>query len=230
MTQATKRLFPLPPVLGVALLVQAALLPTQALPAQAGDLAKTVAVVDMVKVGDAYPRIDEIKADLTKRQQEFENKLKECQKRIETLQLEIKALDPKSEEYAEKKSELEVLTYDYDMRDKRYGQKMTELTQEMLGQVYKEIRSAIADISKQRGLLLVLRARESELPARLQAKGEAVESRERDVLYFDKSLDITEDVIKLMKARPSAPAATSDKGGTSKSGASEAGGTKKTEK
>lgn len=187
------------------------------------DLTKTVGVVDMVKVSDAYPRREQVKAMIAKREQELNDKLNEVKKKRDTLVLEIKALDRKSEEYAEKEHEIQMLDIEGEALDKRFGRKMQEISADALSQIYKEILAAVAEIAKQRGLLLVLRSRDAELMAQMQRKPDPFENR--DVLYFDKSLDISDDVIKLMKANP-APAVP-EKGTPPKSGTSDAGGTKK---
>lgn len=201
--QAMNRRLSVP--LPVALLL-AGLAPLGLVLAPSGDAslrgkAGTIAVVDLKKVFDNDATLKDDIVRINARGKEEEEKIKKMREAYNALKLELEAIgDQSNDKYVSVGAQM----FAKDEEIKRYKAGI-EAWLEREGaernlKALQRYRVLIAQIATQRGLEAVLRVtdpddKERSLSSRMQAAELGM------VLYRDPKLDITEDVIKLLKAK-----------------------------
>ncbi len=166
--------------------------------------AVTVGVVNLDKVIDTYPRWIKMKADIAAMRNTFDERLTAMTKPIRELKAVIDSMEDGTEQRRQKelahslmlqeqKGQAEILREQLDL----------EIARSQVA-VFEDLEVAIAKVAKARGVDLVLRRREVPKAAdvgALSARG--IQARLSDferqsVLYAADSLDLTQDVIKLL--------------------------------
>ncbi len=183
-----------------SLLLAAAMAQDGAKPPGVGEIARVIAVVDLEKVKNGSPQVAEIQKAMSRKQAELRADIEERTRGAEVKKAERDTLNKESEAWHLADIQLKAYAYELEERAKRYERQLADLQGRLVAQFYDEIRGVIAGLARQRGLGLVLRIHESEVEA-MNVAEIAGTNRARDVLYFDPKLDITDDVIRLMKAR-----------------------------
>ncbi len=177
-----------------AALVGCAVLLTNSAAQPARPASNRIAVCDFVDVFNNYARAKEETAKLNERRQQIKAEMDKREKAIEALKLERDSYKQGSKKYEEMAGQI---TWQTLMNEAwlRFQENLTlndhrNLTREM----YREIKAKIAEVAKQRGVILVLQRE----PETLETKNTAELLRQiygRKVLYSADELDITETVL-----------------------------------
>jgi Skp family chaperone for outer membrane proteins len=163
------------------------------------DLAKTVAIVDMNRVTNEYPWKTQVQELLTKKWAELAVPYETALKQLRAEQAEASSTAERSRARMQHEIQIDILSYQVKVLRDVLKDEQQDVQLRLFTDVYREIRKATREIATKRGVLLVLRSRESDtgLPGM-----EVAENREREVIFFDKALDITDLVIDYLKALP----------------------------
>lgn len=167
--------------------------------ATADDLSAVLGVVDIERVLLDYPRAHELREQWRKEASDVNASLAQGKEKLDKLNLEANGWDAYTPEWISAQSRLSseeaALTRRRELEQRRVFLKKLE-AQEIL---YKDIDRAVAELGKKRNLRIVLRSMR-EVPA-----SEPIDSRvglwqSRGVLFHDDALDLTDDVINLLKS------------------------------
>lgn len=166
--------------------------------ARALDLSQSIGVVDAIAVINAYPTAIAGQATLQKLAADFQAEMNLHDQDIQQLELDIGSLEPGTREQGLKTLKLD--------QAKRYRQGLINLHLERMQvdstqftvEMYEDFWEAVGKVAKAKGLQVVLRKRKYD-PA-LRADLRRASNDRRTVLYAAPELDVTQDVINMLKA------------------------------
>jgi Skp family chaperone for outer membrane proteins len=166
---------------------------------ETGVAAARIAFVDLQSALEgsqkAKDRQEKLRRDLAPQLGEF-NRIKAD---LERRDRELQALDPSTLTYHEARLDLATAAMRFEENQKRFLRDSERKKEEILVEAYREIRAAVAEIAAARGLAAVFSLDEEEAA---REGGEAAPSlqliRRRNVHYFDPSLDVTAEVVRLL--------------------------------
>lgn len=166
---------------------------------QADDPLAAIGVVDMDRVATAYEKNIRLVKELNEALAKFHDRLNERFKEVEgKLKASIDAFDPYTPEWVEAnvkyRSALSALEEERKLGNARLNRRRFEQKVE----IYEDIERAIAKVAQARGVRLVLRWR--ALPEKAPLDQRFQIHSNRDLLYNDRALDLTETVIRMLKA------------------------------
>ncbi len=164
------------------------------------NLSGVIGVVNALQVFNAYPKAIAGKANLEEMAQQFNELARQREQDIQQLQLDLMALDTGAvalDQRLQKTLELDLaqrgLQGQIQLHETRLQREMAVFNMAM----YKDIWEATTKVAKAKSLKLVLRMRELEPPITLQ--NERNFNDRRTVLYVAPELDLTQDVINMLK-------------------------------
>lgn len=197
-------------------------------PKPAAMKAPTIAVVDIVKAVDNYPRAIRGKKQLQESGQDAQRRLAAEAKKIEDLRLHRDTFNPGSRDRALCDNEINSLMKRFDGLQKVLEADLEILNQEYLVDIYERVERAIATAAKERGVDLVLRLHPMEVSGGDKARDEDRQRLDRlrvferrQVWFAGDEIDLTPTVIKVLLAELPDPARPADgpvPGGESKDG------------
>ncbi len=169
------------------------------------------AVVDMEKAATHTKAFKKGMAEGAKQAQMYQKDIEGMKSQVKSFKLEIEMMVV-SPERMQKELEREALLGKLSLAGKMYN---TELERQKVlndDKIYQEVSVAVAELAARRGILLVLRKHPhltiKEMLARRMARSAAsamnrqiLANRQRGVIYHAPDLDITEDLIKYLKAK-----------------------------
>ena len=143
--------------------------------------------------------------------QTFGGKLKQIEDKIEELKAELRLL-LESPERTDKTLELRSLVGRHRLAEEIYNSAIGRQQAANDDAIHKELQAAVRELAQKRGILLVLRKHSSLSIAAMMDKKQARtaaaalrkqtdQNRNRSVLYSAEGMDITEDVIKILKGK-----------------------------
>lgn len=158
-----------------------------------------VGVVDMDRVAKAYEKNIRLVKELNRSFAEFHDRLNERFKEIEgKLKANIDAFDPYTPEWVEANVKYRSALSGLEEERKLGNARLNRQRFRQKVEIYEDIERAIAKVAKARGVRLVLRWRAMLEKAPLDQQFQVHSSR--DLLYYDRALDLTETVIRMLKA------------------------------
>lgn len=153
--------------------------------------AKT-AVCDVVKLFSNYQRAKDLETKLRDHRNSLKKEDADRSKKIDSIESELKDLDPTSNEYQNRLDLMTKLTIDRETWIKFEEAKDNQEHTRMTEAVYNDVLKAVSDVAKDKGITLVLNS-DDTAP---ESKPDILRKIERKkVLYADNSLDITNDVL-----------------------------------
>lgn len=180
----------------------------------------TIGTVDLVKAFDQYPKWIQLKGELAKLSDQYEEQLKQLTKRLDELRATINATAPDSDERKRAEFELDMGLQQRQWLAKTLRDKARAEEAKALLAVYEDVEAAIAVVARNRGVAMVQRVHDlGPAPADLAKLGaKDVENRlmafERKQVWFASvEIDLTDDLIKQLMvpvastARPAAAGA-----------------------
>lgn len=157
-----------------------------------------IGVVNAMKALNAHPKFIQGRATLQQMNEAFRIGARQLENAIEQLSVEIASLDAGALDVREAKSfELDMLRRNLEGRGVIHERRIARLAVKMSVDLYPDIWEATATVARNKGLTLVLRKREL-IP------GVSLENDQRQhdrvtVVYAAAGLDVTDDVIALLK-------------------------------
>lgn len=187
-----------------------------------------IGTVDLVKAFDQYPKWIRLKGELGKMSDQFEDQIKQINKRLEEIKATISATAPESDERKRAEFDLEMGLQQRQWLAKTLRDKARAEEAKALLSVYEDVEAAIAVVARNRGVTMVQRVHDlGPSPgdiATLAAKD--IDNRlmafERKQVWFAAAeIDLTDDLIKQLMVpvpavKPAAepkPAADGNRGG-----------------
>lgn len=161
------------------------------------DPAPKTVVVDIDRVLKAYPGAEA-------RQEEWKVMEGGFQKQMDALKAEAQeagalrdGFDEGTKERATADLQYQLKRLQYDETLKIFSAQADEFRANIALDLYGEIRRGIAEFAKEKGISAVLRVRADNAAMPVSSRLDA--NQQRDVLFHDASIDVTEDVIRFMK-------------------------------
>lgn len=161
------------------------------------DPAPKTAVVDIDRVLKAYPGAEA-------RQEEWKTMEAGFQRQMDGLKAEAQeagaqrdGFDEGTKERATADLQYQLKRLQYDETLKIFSAQADEFRAKIALDLYGEIRRGIAEFAKEKGIAAVLRARADNTAMPVSTRLDA--NQQRDLLFHDASIDVTEDVIRFMK-------------------------------
>jgi outer membrane protein len=160
-----------------------ALFGISSIPAQAANVAK-IGIVDFQRILETSSSGKKAQAEINSQGKKMEAELKKKGAVIEESKkkLEREALIMSKEMREQKARELRIQVNDLKTLQQKYMQEFKAREQKLVQEIQKKIVDAVAQIGKKGGYLLIL------------------EKREGGVLYAPKTIDITDQLIKILNA------------------------------
>lgn len=144
-----------------------------------------------------------------KQQAEAQTAIAAIDEQLKRLDGQLQVLKPDAENYGKYQEELETLKLKKKMSYERARGELERRQVALVKDAYKQMRSALANFSQERGIMLVHLAPDPELGAPSFNEVQ-LELGLKSVLYYDPSLDITDSFIQYLnsdaKAATPAPA------------------------
>lgn len=146
-----------------------------------------IGVVDFSKVAKNYKKYKKIKKMLDYEEKKAQMELDMLKQEIELLQKELKVLNPQSKLFQKKERILNQKKADAVYLVKKYREELKEKATKATQEILDDLETAVEAYGQMNGFHLVLR-RYLPLQGRIQMNFNTV-------LYHDKAVDITEEVI-----------------------------------
>lgn len=178
--------------------------------------APPIGIVDFERVKAGVPRWETEIENLRAKDQSLHDEIGKLQQQVRDKELKRDTFEPNTLEHARENAELQGMKQALQSRRQEFGKWIERMRAEVEDRFIREFKQATAKVAAERGLLLVLRVRSVDggdgLGERLQAFAL------NDVVYHAPTLDLTEDVIRILKAAPAGLDARSGEGATSSGG------------
>ena len=176
--------------------------------------AHAIGVVDFERVKAGVPRWKASIETLKSKKVVLSEELSALQQQVREKELKRDSFEPNTIEYVRENAEVEGSTQALKTRAQDYERWMERRRAEVEDHFIRELRQATAKVAGERGLSLVLRVRNLETDDGLGQRLQTFALN--DVLWHAPTLDLTEDVIRILKSTSSSPApapAESSQGG-----------------
>lgn len=154
-----------------------------------------IGLVDMVKVFNDCEQWKAINAGLTKKRQTQDQEVEKMKEEIAAKTKQLDAYHPDSPDWVKGTEELLRLQTKAEVWARLEKVRVEAQKKRWVEKNYADVTKAIADIAKKRGLVLVLTKEEIE-PNTEDSGRLFAQIINRKVVYGDKRLDMTEDVLK----------------------------------
>jgi Skp family chaperone for outer membrane proteins len=161
------------------------------------------AVLDVVRIFDECDQIKDLNALLRDANEAVQNEAASREKQLSQKQIELRAFSPDSPDYAPRRRDFTRMSIDANvwLQTKRIELQRDHYNWTRI--VYEECLAAVEEVTRERGVMLVLQKRPFNPEIILDENVENLQQmiRARAVVYSHESLDITDDVIRKMNAR-----------------------------
>jgi Skp family chaperone for outer membrane proteins len=174
--------------------------------------------VDLVKAFDQYPKWIRLKGELGKMSDQFEDQIKQINKRLEEIKATVSATAPESDERKRAEFDLEMGLQQRQWLAKTLRDKARAEEAKALLSVYEDVEAAIAVVARNRGVTMVQRVHDlGPSPgdiATLAAKdidNRLMAFERKQVWFAAPEIDLTDDLIKQLMVpvtaapKPAAP-------------------------
>jgi len=153
-----------------------------------------VEVLEKAKKRTAYEeQIKQFNETERKEIMKLEDKIRELQKQLNDIRTQ------ESELWNAINGQSEILKLQYDQMSRSLNQKISKKYNSLMADLYNEVRDAVDKYAKDKGFTLILKTEDHRIDSsESRAETISINMNTRPVLFYDKTLDITADVIKLL--------------------------------
>ena len=171
---------------------------TEPAPAAPPALSELIAVVDVERVLQGYPKARELRQAQELREEEVNAELSQGRDELQKLKLEADGWDPGTPEWMA--AQIKLAAKETELLKKKEFEERAFLIESYKNRdlLYRDIDRAIQELADKRGLLLVVQKIAPREDDMLDAR--VAKLAQRPVLYYRTSLDLTEDVINFLKS------------------------------
>jgi len=170
-------------------------------PAGGGDVAKTITMkigfANIKRIIDDYERTKTIEVEIDDYRRGKTDEIEKKRKRLKELRDDMKMLNPDSRMYFEKvklarRMEMEIKLAEDELKvDLQY--RLLRATKE----IYEDITNQIKEYAQKNGFHVIFKVEKGKIES--ESKGELIlKINSRGVLYYDKSLDVSDAIIKIL--------------------------------
>ncbi|MDI6733798.1 MAG: OmpH family outer membrane protein, partial [Planctomycetota bacterium] len=156
-----------------------------------------IAVVNLVEVFSKYNKTKEYEKLLEKEREREDLSIKEIEARIRKLQEELELLTPGSELFREKSEEMAKETARRKYKVETWNNYIKSKVNEQTLKLYREIREAVNKYAADNNFTFIFKI-EPMLPPAVESDDVTQQISIRNVLYASKSMDISEEIIKIL--------------------------------
>jgi Skp family chaperone for outer membrane proteins len=123
----------------------------------------------------------------------LEDKIRDHQKQLNDIKTQ------ESELWSAIAGQMEILKLQHEQMSRSLNQKGSKKYNSCMADLYNEVRDAVDKYAKDKGFTLILKTEDPRIDSNeSRAETISINMNVRPVLYFDKTLDVTADVIKLL--------------------------------
>lgn len=183
--------------------------------------AAAIGVVDFERVKLGVPRWKAPIENLRTKQDVLADELSSLQQQLREKELKRDSFEPNTIEYVRENVELQGSKQALQIRRDEYTKWIERARAELEDHFIRELKGAIAKVAAERGLVLVLRVRHVETDDGLGQRLQTFALN--DVLWHAPTLDLTEDVIRILKSTSPGPASAPAEAGQGRAGREESG-------
>jgi Skp family chaperone for outer membrane proteins len=156
-----------------------------------------IAVVNLVEVFGKYQKTKDYEKLLEKKKQKEELTIQEIKAETRKLQEELSLLSPTSELHREKSERLNILNSTLKYKIETWNEIIKKMVNEQTLILYKDIRDVIDNYARENGYTFIFKT-DPTLPPSSDSDEVTQQISIRTVLYAPKTMDITEDIIKIL--------------------------------
>jgi len=164
-------------------------------PAAPRAAATSVGVCDVVEVFANYQRAKDLEEQMNERKKAFDAESNKRVKSIEALQIQLEGLATGSEEHNRLLQQIQRQTVERAVWSRMQEQSLMRDHLRLMKEVFAEVRKAVGEVAKDKGVDVVLQLEPNELTARTAAELVAQVDR-RKVLYSADSINLTREVLR----------------------------------
>lgn len=155
------------------------------------------AVVDIDRVLKSYPGAEAKQNEWKVMEAGFQRQMDDLKAQVEEAMGRRQAFDEGTEERWRANLAYDLKRVEYEEMAKIFDARANQRRLDISLELYEEIRRGIAAFAKEKGLQTVLRLRTDNPALPKAARAEA--NQQREILYHDPSLEVTDDVIRFLK-------------------------------
>ena len=152
-----------------------------------------ISVVDISVVFDQHPQTDVLEKDLRRERDVRLAEYNQLLDQIEALKGEQKELDPESSLWNDRQIEIEQLKEESKVRKKNSEKELQEMAMEATNDLLEDIEAMIQSYCRKNGITICHKI--DTIPLR----GSGMELAFKSVLYYHHPIDITREIIDLLK-------------------------------
>lgn len=156
-----------------------------------------IGVINLVDVFARYDKTKDYEKLLEREKQKEEVAIKELENQIKKLEDELETLNKNSDLYREKKEQLASLIGQREYKVKNWNEYIKNRVNEQTLKIYKDIRDAIDAYAQDNGFTYIFKS-DPILSTTPETDDVTMQINIRTVLYFPKSTDITDDIVKIL--------------------------------
>lgn len=156
-----------------------------------------IGVVNVNKIFEGYSLTAEYEKQINV---EFEEKMKafqEMNEQIRSLQDELELFERGSQKWKDKNKELQQKIFYAAFFEKWEKQQFNDRLRDLTAKIYDDVRIAIEEYAKNKGYTLILKVEDLDLKSESRTELK-LKINDRKVMYYKKSYDITNDIIKMI--------------------------------
>ncbi|MBI4243866.1 MAG: OmpH family outer membrane protein [Planctomycetes bacterium] len=162
-----------------------------------------IGIINLNECWEKYEKVKKIKSELESNDKLYEAELSRLKKLVDEAAEKISAAPPGTSLRFDKVEEYQMLGYQLNLKKEKFTQERAARINRYKEEIYTEIAQVAEVVAKERGVKLLLKG---ELPWEEDVKdtpGKLLEFKVlyRIVMYYDKALDITEDVLKKLNTK-----------------------------
>ena len=163
--------------------------------------AQKVGVVDIVRLFNEFKKAKDLFAGLDKEREQMETEANQMQQKINALVVASKELDKSSAEYLRMRQEALKLGFDLKSHKEYSTQKLFMQHRLMTERLYNELLGEIGVYARKHGFALILSLDEIKIEDSKSIPELQARIAVRKVLFHDKTLDLTEAILKQVDSK-----------------------------
>jgi Skp family chaperone for outer membrane proteins len=160
-----------------------------------------IGFVDVAEVFKQYSKAAAVEEDARKQLRNVDVQLRDAYDDLKKKKDLLDALIPDSQEYRDKKQEIDFEAFKLDYQEKQSKQQILENAAMRMNMVYTEIRNEADNYARRNGLDAVFMVNAKQIEAKSLNQLEMTVAT-RPVLYWNKSYDVTKPIIETLNSSP----------------------------
>jgi Skp family chaperone for outer membrane proteins len=187
-------------VAAVCLLWTSALLAQDPPKEGGGEKPLKIGFANIKQIIDNYKRTQTIEGEIDRFREQQSDAIEQQVKQAKALADEIKILNPGTRLYVSKRKKLKRMENEIKMLEEELRLDLQLKLLKATKQIYEDISDQIGTFAKEKGYSVIFKVEKGEIES--ESKAELIlKINSRGVLYYDRALEITEEITKIMNER-----------------------------